>query len=184
MKRVIATSLLALMLISVFATMAFAAGSINADEQRIIDKLNETVEVCGKSVTTATPYMNQAKAYLVRDGIDVTAAQADEIIGYINECQALAKTSSVVKENGAFTKEINEKILALGTKAAAVLDCKVITKGNVVYIYSPSGELIFEQTPAVKFTGMNTTALYVVIAVAVLAVLGAVVVTKKRGLAK
>lgn len=172
--------------VSLFA-MSASAGTINEYEQSILDKVSTKVVLQGKTVETLPDWINQAKAYLLQDGVDVTETQAAEINGYIDEAIAKVKAAGEVKSNNLFDMTTNKDLLDLATKAAAVVGLRVTNDGLDVTIVDPNepNVILFQETAAVKVTGgMADYTMIVVMGAAMVAVLVASVAVSKKVRAK
>ena len=183
MKKVISIAIIAIMAISMLSLSAFAAGGINNDEQRILDAVGGSFVVCGEEITLDATWINQSKNYCLRDDVDITAAQADEIIGYIEQAKAVASSSKEVSVAKAFTTDINKQIIALADKAARVLGltCYVSSdRKTVVFKALDTGDIVFQTTKTIKDTGASEAVLPVVAVslLFVMAATGAVCVKK------
>ena len=172
MKRFICIALVAIIAISLLAVTAFAASSVNADEQRTLDAAGETVTVAGKDYKLDAAWLNECKNYFLKDDVDLTAAQADEIIGYIKQVQDLVKTSPYVKDL-RFTPEINKQAFALINKAAAVNGVTFTYSNGTFTVTDASGAVIFTTTATIKPTGANGFVLPAVVLASLLVVAGA-----------
>lgn len=172
MKRIISIALVAIIAVSLLAVSAFAASSINADEQRILDKVSEKITVAGKEYVLDAAWINEAKNYFLRDDVDLTAAQADEIIAIISDCQKLVATSPYVKDL-RFTPEINKQAFDLINKAAAVVNLTFKYSNGTFTVTDAAGAVVFTTTGTIKPTGANGFVLPVVVLAALLVVAGA-----------
>lgn len=198
MKKFLAMILAAVLLCSLLALTAFAAGTIGANEQKVLDVIGagSSMTLNGATVTFSIPdnYYNQAKAYFAGTEKDLTDAQRDEIIGYINDAIALAKKATAanpsVVSNGKvdmtkFDGATKQAILADGQKACAVDNLSLTYDGKTVTITGiANGTVYFNDAPIVKTTGadVSTASTMVVAALVVLMAAGAVVTAKKAQL--
>ncbi len=187
MKKLFAILLtIAILLIPMSLTVG-AAAALNADEQRIIAALKEKVNVNGIEVKIPENYVTQAENYLKT--IEVSKAQADEIIAYIAAGQEIIKDTDI--KNSTDLKVLaqghKEEILELGQKASAVVNATLTYDGKDVTIVSnETGAVLFDAAPIVKTTGADVdfSAMAVVLS-SVAVILGvAFVASKKIGLLK
>ena len=197
MKKLVAI-LFVVTLIAMLPLNAFAATGINANEQAVLDLL-ENSHVIGENCwdfSLPQEYVNTAKNYFAGD-CDMTAAEKDAIIAYIEQGKAIVKKEAdSQKFDGTqynlakMSEKAREEVLALGQKACAEVDLKLtyIPKDNDVVI-TPVGSNtpVFESAPVVKTTGeiftVNAGVVAAVIAVAL--VMGTAVmfgISKKNGL--
>ncbi len=185
MKKIIAILTLVILVASMFAVGVNAAGAINANEQRVLDKLSTTVTANGKKYEIPKNYVNQAKNYFLT--IDMTKAQADEIMGYLAEGEALVKkedaklTTSIVNLD-SFNYSVKKEILELGKKACKVVGLTLTYDGTYVKIVEDkTGKVAFIDEPIIKVTGANVsaTAAVVVSAMVVLSFAALAFVAKK-----
>lgn len=114
------SAILASAVVVAMASMpAFAAG-INSSEQAVLDKLSEVNKTYnGGFITNADEMLNQAENYF--NTIDMTEAQANEILGYIDDGVEYIKS-----QNAATVNDLNfeqKQVLSdYGKKAASVID--------------------------------------------------------------
>lgn len=170
---------------------AYAAGSLNSDEKRVIAALEQTVKVGDATFKLPASYINQAKNYLLGADVDLTKAQADAIIGYINDGIAAIKADKT-KVSGSeldlhdLAKETRAKLLEAGINACEEigLELDYDAVDNVVVIKDEAGRTVFDDEAIIKKTGADVSVPAIAIAVVLLTVLsaGAIVVTKKSQL--
>ena len=165
----------------------FAASDINANEQAIYDKWKNGVVVDGKTYTPVDQAMGFVTNYFIRDDVDITAAEKDEIIGYIDAAYKVAEADEVkelAKEGGdilslaKLSQENKQTLLDNARKAGAVIGLTVVytAADNKITITNEAGEVVCDTEAVVKQTGeTSSVALYVAIA-AMIAVLGAAAV--------
>ncbi len=170
---------------------AFAAGSLNANEKKVIAALEQTVKIGDASFKLPASYINQAKNYFLSSDVDLTAEEADAIIGHINDAIAALKA----EKPKAAGKELDlsdlsdatkRKLLEAGQKACEVigLELDYDAVNNVVTIKDANGRVVFSDEAIIKKTGADVSVPAIAIAVVLLTVLsaGAIVVTKKSQL--
>lgn len=185
MKKILAILTMVVLIASVFALGVNAAGAINANEQKVLDKLSSTVTANGKTFEIPKTYVNQAKNYFLT--IDMTDAQANEIMGYLAEGEALVKqeeaklTTNIVNMD-TFKYTVKKEILNLGKKACKVIGLTLTYDGTYVKIVEDAtGNIAFIDEPIIKVTGAeaSNTAAIVISVMVVLAFAAAVVIAKK-----
>ena len=184
MKK-ICSILLALVLLIVPMTISVsAAGDLNANEQKIITELKKKLEIGDKTFSIPKEYVTEAENYFKT--IDVTEAQANEIIGYIVEGEEILVAQNITKTTDlkVLAPEVKKQILKLGQDAVAVTGGTLVYDGENVVITNAAGQIVFDAAPIIKQTGAEVDFTAIVLAaVAVIAVLGAaVVVAKKKAL--
>jgi len=126
MKKVLKV-LSAAMLSAVVAVGAsasvFAATGLNAAEEKVLAELNTTVDMGGEQKALPAQYINQAEQYFIKE-VDMTDAQADEVIAKINAVKAYL-TSVGKSKFSTFTDAEIDKAVSLSKEAAAVVDCTI-----------------------------------------------------------
>ena len=187
MKKIFAILLALLVLIVPCCIGASAAGAINAEEQRILDFLDQYIQLGKTKYHIPDEYIAQAKNHFLT--ADITKTEADEIIDFIDEGIEILKHDATPDEE--FHMEVlpvahKEKILELGQKACEVVDLTltydstettvVITKidpatGNPVEI--------FDDEPIVKTTGGEVNAIVISSAILAVVMVAAFVISKK-----
>lgn len=161
MKKILAILTVLVLVASVFTMGVSAAGAINANEQKVLDKLSETYTTKGKTYEIPDNYVNQAKNYFLT--IDMTEAQANEIMGYLKEGEALVKsedakiTTNIVNFD-TFKYPVKKEILELGKKACKVVDLTLTYDGTYVKIVEDkTGKVAFIDEPIIKVTGAEAS---------------------------
>lgn len=175
MKKLL-TSLLAVALIAC-ATVApaNAAGTITADEQKIITKL--------EGYGVPAEYVTQAKNYLLAN--DVTSADVNTLISKIEEVKAMCDEAGIttVKQLEDADASFHNKFLAAVNNAAAVIGVKVSVSadGTVTAVDSKGNPVTGSTTKPMGQTGASVDTAIATLAglVAVVAVSGAVASKKK-----
>lgn len=197
MKKLVTVLLVAAVLVA-FAVPAFAATGINANEQAVLDKLSEYKEMGENQWKFYIPekYITSAKNYFIGD-CDMTEAEKDLIIGYIEEgAQIVKKEADAAKFDGSvynlatMSQESRTAVLLLGQKACAEVDLNLVynsAENKVVITTVKDGTVVFESAPIVKTTGEDfpITAMTIGLAVALVLVAGTAtmfVVAKRKGL--
>lgn len=174
-KKLLAVSVSAVMMLAM-SVSAFAAGSVNASEQKILDELN------AKNVPAR--YVSQAKNYVEKDGVDITEAQANEIIAHIDAAAKIVsdagiKTAGELKNN----KEVLDKVVAEASAAAKVLNLTLTfnyTTGDVTVTDASGKTVAVVNSKTTKTTGADSMSTVAVVSVLGLAVATLAAVTKKN----
>ena len=181
--------LLVSLLVAVFFFLGSGTSVYAATETDIITTL--------ESATVPAHYVQQAKNYLQAN--DVSASQADELIGYINNAKEIV-VSSGAKNVSDLSRAEGLAIFDEITAAASVLGMTVTMGSNEVTLYDASGNIVSTfpvkgvsgyldgsgngslSVNEVKQTGASN--LYLVSGLALLvAAVGSAVVAKKRSYA-
>lgn len=178
-KKIIAVSVSAVMMLAM-SVSAFAAGTVDANEQAILNELN------AKKVPAE--YVTQAKNYFENDGVSVTEAQAKEIIADIDEAAAIAKAAGVTSpaDLSKASAATIDKIVAKAQEAAKVLDLTVTydAKSGVATVKDSAGKVVATTNIGTKTTGADSMSTVAVISFLGLAVAALAVVTKKNAKAE
>lgn len=194
MKKLLSI-LFAIMIVATLCLSVSAASGINDAEKAVLDKLKTTEELGTKGAKFFIPteYINAAENYFLT--IDMTDAQKDTIIGYLDQAIATIKAEAASYDSTATyqLKNMSEagrrSVLKNGQDACAAVGATLVynPSTNKVVITNAEGTTVFENTPLVKSTGeafnMTTAIAGTVIAVAVLGSTAVLFVTaKKNGL--
>ena len=187
MKKVFAILLVIALLVVPMSLSVSAEGAINAEEQRIMEALKSTVVVNGVEFKIPENYVTQAENYFKT--CDATKAQADEIIGYIEEGKKIVKDSNVKKTSDlkVLPQKDKQTILDLGKKACAVVNATLTYDGkNVTIVANATGDQVFDAAPIIKTTGADSDfSVMAIVVSSVVVLLGAAfVASKKLGLIK
>ena len=184
MKKICSILLALVLLIVPMAITASAAGDLNANEQKIITELKKEVKIGDKTFAIPKEYVTEAENYFKT--IDISETQADEILGYIAEGEALIVAQNITGTTDLkkLPADVKDEILQLGKDAVAVTGGTLTYDGNHVVIKNAAGQIVFDAAPIVKQTGAEVDFTAIVLAtIAVVAILGAaIVVAKKKAL--
>lgn len=184
----LAVALAALVVLSVPLSSASAAQGIGVNEQLILDALNQPITLSdGRVVYVPAQHVNQVRNLLI--STDVSADQANQIIGYISQAIANVESSNYTSFAEASQGAVNQ-VVALIERAAAVLGLTIsidFGSGNLatdinVSILSATGNVVGESRRPVRATGNVLTGVTWV-AVGTVGVLAAcTLVAKKKNL--
>lgn len=173
-KKITAVATCSMLTIAMGVT-AFAAGSLNENENKIIAELE------AKGVPAS--YVEQAKAEMLKDGVEITATQATTAIANIDEAKKIVeeKGYTSIAQLKADTETLN-KVVALVEKTGDAVGVKVtvdVTTGKVTAATSatPAGS-----DSSIKTTGVDFSKTVAVVAGLSLSVAGLAVVAKKKDL--
>ena len=183
MKKVLKV-LSAAMLSAVVAVGAsasvFAASTtgLNAAEEKVLAELHTTVEMGGIQKSLPVQYINQAEQYFIKE-VDMTDAQADEVIAKINAVKAYLTSVGKAKFSD-FTDAEKDKAVALANEASGVVNVtlsynKITKVVTVVTKDEKGGKKVADVTTdgkndAVKTTGFGVPGVVAVAGVGVLVV--------------
>lgn len=185
MKKLIAVFFVVAIALTCVLSVA-AAGSINSNEQAVLNELGKSVTVNGGTYKISSNYINAAKNYFLT--IDMTKSESEAVISYIKEAFDVIKNSgykATETELNLVDLELDDKqaLLAAGIEAAEAigLTLEYDATSEKVVITDEDDQVIFEDDPVIKKTGADVSVPVVAVIVVVLTVVaaGAVVVTKK-----
>ncbi|MBQ1186411.1 MAG: hypothetical protein IIX54_01825 [Clostridia bacterium] len=184
MKKICAVILALVLLIVPLTISVSAAGDLNANEQKIISELKKEVKIGEKTFAVPAQYVNQAENYFKT--IDVTEAQAKEILGYIAQGEKLvvAQKITATTDLKVLKDDVKSEILSLGQKAVAVTGGVLTYDGKNVTITDANGKVVFKNAPIIKQTGeqVDFTAIAIITLAAVTLLGASVVIAKKNAL--
>ncbi len=177
-KKFIAVSTASALTVAMAVT-AFAAGSINASEQKILD------ELAAKGVPASQ--IEKVKAEFVKDGVEVTESEATTAISKIDEAKEIVEKNGIttVEELKANTEVLNQ-VTALANEAAkAVKYTGTITveaKGNGTIAVAATNKDTKAGTTSstIKTTGVDFSTTAAVVAGLGLSVAGVAVASRKK----
>ncbi len=194
MKKILALVMTFILMFTLVAVSASAAGTYGDYEQKIIALLGNKLDIT-TGTTTATfaipaDYVNQAKSYFASTQGDLTETQYNEIVAQIEVGKtkisaAVAADPTVVKNGKVEVKnlpaDVRTAVLNAGQTAAAVTDLSLTFDGNKVIITDAAGTVKFENTAVIKSTGADVNvALMLVIGAAFMALVTGSVFTAKK----
>ena len=144
MKRTlkfISIGLLSAAVVAAASMSVFAAG-INTAEQKILDELNTTVDMEGNMKTLPTNYINQAENYF--NTIEITDAQANEIISKIEETKTFLTNTGAVNYDSLTDAQIDE-FIAKCNDIVSVINLKLFydKATRTVTIVDADGKTVF-----------------------------------------
>jgi len=174
-------SVAALALIGCMAVVpTFAASTMNANEQAVFDKCFESGVVFDENL------QGTVTNYFIRNDVDMTATQKDQIIGYMDAAFAVKETpeyKALEAEGGIINlsqlpysqKEI---LLTNLQNAGNVMGLTVDYNAadNTLTITDGEGAIVAETAATVKKTGETSSLAIVIAAASLVALLGAAAV--------
>ena len=187
MKKLLAV-FFALLLIAIPCCVgASAAGAINANEQKVLDTLDQYVQLGKTKYHIPDEYIAQAKNHFLT--VDVSETQANKIIGFINDGIAILKKDARPDEEfhmSILPAADKQAILKAGQDACAVIDLTltydaatekvVITKTDAA---TGTPTQVFNSEPIIKTTGAEVNAIVIVSAALAVVMVAAFVISKK-----
>lgn len=188
MKKLLSAVLVVMLLVvSVFSVSA--AGDINDNEQKILDLLATKVEVGESHAEIPAEYIAQAKSYFMT--LDVNKTQADEIIAILKEGIETGKKALEDAEHHGkhivslkdFTQAEKEHILECGQEACEVIDLTLTyipADNHVEIVANETGKTVFVDDAVIKTTGADSLAPLFVVAGAIVVLMVAAFVIKRR----
>lgn len=184
MKKICAILIALVLLIVPMTISVSAAGDINANEQKVITALSEKVTIDGKTFKVPKEYITQASNYFKT--IDMTEAQATEILGYIKEGKEIIVDQKITGTTNldTFAAATKQEILELGKKAAAATGATLTFDGEKVVVKNAAGQEVFNAAAIVKQTGIEVdfTSIAIIVSSVVALLAFSLVVAKKSGL--
>ena len=154
----------------------FAAGSIDENEQSVLDELN------AKKVPTE--YVSQAKNYFEKDGVSVTKEQADTIITNIDEAAVIAKKAGIKSKEDLEQADASviDSIVSKAQSAAKTIDLTVSynAKSGIVNVKDSTGNIVATTDIGTKKTGADNTTMILTISVLGVAIMLIAVFTKRN----
>lgn len=198
MKKLVSVVLAVMAVFLLAAPSAHADGAITADEQRILTEMDQGLKVSGKTFNFAASDRAQAENYLKQH--DVSTANVDAVVGYIQQARALAAAQNVDVTNintltdliKAFPRNVINDLKNIVTSAAHVLGLSVTFSPGSVSIFEPTGNngstttgttgrnTVYASGSAVKQTGANYAVSFASFGSLLVLAAGAFVVAKKR----
>ncbi len=153
MKKLFVTLLV--IVLAVCSVVSVSAAGITADEQKIIDALDDEIVFALGSDQIPPDYLNQLEDFLIK--YNLTSEQVDEVLAKIEEVKAEAKNMEISK-----TDQINQSnaggLVGAVEGAVQVVDknASVNINGdrNLVIQFSDKSTVVFEKT-TVKATGVQ-----------------------------
>lgn len=187
MKKIVTLLLAVLILIIPCAIGASAAGAINAAEQKILDKLDETFKIGKTEYHISDEYINQAKNYFLT--ADITDTAATTVIAKIDEGVKLVQAETLPDEEfhmEVLPTEVKEDVLAAGEAACAAANLTLTynatsKKVEITKVAGNAPVVVFTAEPVVKATGAEAdfTAVIATVSVCVLVLVASFAVSKK-----
>lgn len=170
-----------------------AATDINENEQKVITAISVTgFKIDGKTVVLAPEEVNEAKNFMMRDDIDLNAADADSLLKGIEDIGAVMEKAGVARFTD-LSQSDKQEILDIAKSAVAGVKSK-----NLSFTYDSNTRMasildkdtsavlastdVTRQSTVIKQTGMGLATTYIIIAGALIAVGAAVVVARKTNL--
>lgn len=183
--------LLSLVLMSLFVLPVLGASDVNAEEQKVLDKLTAGVTIDGKTVDLSAEELNLAKNFFMRDEIDLTAA---DVAGLLTAIDAAAKIMQDAKVSDITKLSTDDKLalLKVAQDAVAAVESVELTFAydfdtNIAQILGAEGVVLAESTvttesTVIKDTANNLSVTWILLGALSLVIIGGVGVAGKKGL--
>ena len=183
--------LLSLVLMSLFVLPVLGASDVNAEEQKVLDKLTAGVTIDGKTVDLSAEELNLAKSFFMRDEIDLTAA---DVAGLLTAIDAAAKIMQDAKVSDVTKLSTDDKLalLKVAQDAVAAVESVELTFAydfdtNIAQILGAEGVVLAESTvttesTVIKDTANNLSVTWILLGALSLVIIGGVGVAGKKGL--
>ena len=183
--------LLSLVLMSLFVLPVLGASDVNAEEQKVLDKLTAGVTIDGKTVALSAEELNLAKNFFMRDEIDLTAA---DVAGLLTAIDAAAKIMQDAKVSDVTKLSTDDKLalLKVAQDAVAAVESVELTFAydfdtNIAQILGAEGVVLAESTvttesTVIKDTANNLSVTWILLGALSLVIIGGVGVAGKKGL--
>lgn len=130
-----------------------AIGSISADEQKIIDALQEGVKVNKTTFNLNSADINAAKNYLASN--ELTSAQITDVLNQIEAAKSYIRNNNIMdieSIKGSHAKNILQYVEA----AASSLNLNVVVNSDgTVSLNDGEGKLIYSSSGVIKKTGYD-----------------------------
>lgn len=183
MKKLVVLILAIALLIVPMSISASADSAINEFEKKVLTSLDENIKVDDLLFHIPQEYITQAENFLKT--IDMTEAQANEILELIQDCKDIVVADHIhsTSDLKVLPQAEKQKLLDKG-KAAAEEVGAVLTYNGADVVVTYGNDTVFEEAPVIKVTGAETdyTALILSVAGVVVALAAAAVVASKKGL--
>lgn len=170
-----------LIAILAFGSQVSAASGINVHEQKVLDALGQSgTTAAGVALSLPTQYINQATTYLQRDGVNLTEAQSNELVGKINEVATLITATNATKW-AEIPSDVVTKSIKLAQEAAAIVGLTLTfdVANSTLTIKDNSGTTVLNSDRVVKRTGYSLNAILIGCATTILSISALVLVVKK-----
>lgn len=184
LKKVIVAFVAVCLLVVPF--MNVQASGLTAVEQEVIDALEQPVNFSGGNVLTLPErFVNQARRELTNN-IDLTRAEATQIIGYINQAVALIEAGPYTRFLDVYTMDTNtlDRVITLAEAAAEVagLSIRIDFRGGDIYISvtDRDGNVVGDTDGPIRDTGANIAPVLMTSGALVATLGGAIVLSKKQ----
>ncbi|MGM0214822.1 hypothetical protein [Enterococcus sp. AZ109] len=197
MKKLVSVVLAVMAVFLLAVPSAHADGAITADEQRILTEMDKGVTVSGKTFNFTASDRAQAENYLKQH--DVSTANVDAVVGYIQQAREIAARQNVNVDGissltdliKAFPRDVINQLKNIVVDAARVLGLSVSFSPGSVRIYenaagtgttttAKGGNTVYASGSAVKQTGANYAVSFASFGSLLVLAAGAFVVAKKR----
>ena len=121
--------------VAVSAAASVSAAGINANEQKILDALNGTVNLNGVDTKIPASYVGQAESYF--NTVEITESEANTVIEKINAVKAYLESTGVSSFSELNADQIS-KVVALANEASGVVGVTVSFSKDAGFSYKSS----------------------------------------------
>lgn len=172
-KRLVAVATTTALTVAMAVT-AFAAGGLNADEQKILAALKDNVP---------DSYYEEVKAVLENESVDVSSADAQTAIANIDKAKELVGTKSIeeVKKDATLVKQLQDLVSTTATLKTVNVKVNFDASTGKPSAVTKDGKVVLAD-PSIKSTGVDFSTTAAVVAGLGLSVAGIAVIAKKKDL--
>lgn len=181
-KKLVSMLLLALVFCLTLTVPAMAATGINTEEQKLLDKFAEKYTIGEKQYGISDDDLAKASAYLMQDGVDLSADQVAKMCEKADELKKLFVDNNIKSFAELKDSNVGGDVLKIVQEAAAFANCTVAYDAATgeITIQDASNQEIYKNEGAIKQTGMNLNATALVVAFVMVAFAACAVVAKKK----
>ncbi len=158
-KYRILTLILTMGLLFINSEFAMAATGLSEEEELILERLSEGVEMNGIKVIPPASYLYQIENELMKNEVDITPEQATVINHKIDEAVELVKDVSIEDLEHFKNSDTAKKLISLVEEATVIADYTVsidIVNGTINVVNS-EGNYVFMAKSVINQTGFDMT---------------------------
>lgn len=182
MKKIAACLLSAAMVLAL--TVSAAAAGLDANKQKIMDAVDQTITVNNKVVALSDVNKTQVENYLKRDDVTISDEQASTVVAQIDKALDVVKAAGVDNLDNLSAAD-QRKILDIADVAADAVGLKVVVNSatNTITVLDKNNTVVATIDAVIKVTGPDVRPAVAVIGLVLVLLAGCAVAAHKSKLA-
>lgn len=152
-----------------------AASDINASENRLLDYLNNySYQIGTQKYTVDNDLLSKAKNYLIRDEVNLTEEQVNQVIALADKGFNILVKKGIVIGNKLSDEDANLMVNEVVKPICDILKLSLSydAANDIITIKNANGDIVYTDDDIIKDTGNNASSSYALMSFLLLAAAG------------